>query len=175
MKIKEVIVVEGKSDYTFLKSFLDVEIIITNGSEISKETLELIKKANEEYGVIILTDPDFPGMKIRNTITQYIGNCKHAFVEKHKAIKGKKVGIAETKKEDILMALENLVTFKDVTKYDISYSDLYELGFVGKSDSKRKRELVAQRYHLGWCNAKNFLNRINMFNITKEMILEVIN
>ena len=174
MKIKEVIVVEGKSDYTFLKSFLDVEIIITNGSEISKETLDLIKKANEEYGVIILTDPDFPGMKIRNTISQYIGNCKHAFIEKSKAIRGKKVGIAETRKEDILIALENVVTYKDITNSDISYSDLYEWGFIGKSDSKNKREKVANYYHLGWCNGKNFLNRINMFNITKEMIFEVI-
>ena len=43
MKIKEVIVVEGKSDYTLLKSFLDAEIITTNGSEISRETLNLEK------------------------------------------------------------------------------------------------------------------------------------
>ena len=100
VKIKEIIVVEGKSDYTLLKSFLDVEIIITNGSEISKETLELIKKANETKGVIILTDPDYPGMQIRNKINQYTAGCKNAFVEKSKAIKGKKVGIAETFKEN---------------------------------------------------------------------------
>lgn len=174
MRIKEVIVVEGKSDYTLLKSFLDAEIIITNGSEISKETLDLIKKANEEYGVIILTDPDYPGTRIRNIISEYIGNCKHAFIEKSKAIKGKKVGVAETKKEDILNALENVITFKDVTNNDVSYNDLYELGFIGKKDSKQKREKVANYYHLGWCNGKNFLRRINMFNITKEMILEVI-
>ena len=92
VKIKEIIVVEGKSDYTLLKSFLDVEIIITNGSEISKETLDLIKKANETKGVIILTDPDYPGMQIRNKINQYTSGCKNAFVEKSKAIKGKKVG-----------------------------------------------------------------------------------
>jgi ribonuclease M5 len=104
VKIKEIIVVEGKSDYTLLKSFLDVEIIITNGSEISKETLDLIKKANETKGVIILTDPDYPGMQIRNKINQYTSGCKNAFVEKSKAIKGKKVGIAETRKEDILEA-----------------------------------------------------------------------
>lgn len=174
MRIKEVIVVEGKSDYTLLKSFLDAEIIITNGSEISKETLDLIKKANEEYGVIILTDPDYPGTRIRNIISEYIGNCKHAFIEKSKAIKGKKVGVAETKKEDILNALENVITFKDVTNNDVSYNDLYELGFIGQKDSKQKREKVANYYHLGWCNGKNFLRRINMFNITKEMILEVI-
>ena len=52
MKIKEVIVVEGKSDLIFLQSFLDAEIIITNGSEISKQTLDMIKKANETRGLL---------------------------------------------------------------------------------------------------------------------------
>jgi ribonuclease M5 len=175
VKIKEIIVVEGKSDYTLLKSFLDVEIIITNGSEISVETLELIKKANEEKGVIVLTDPDYPGMQIRNKINSYTHGCKNAFVEKKKAIRGKKVGIAETRKEDILEALENVVTFTNESKGDVSYNDLYELGFVGKADSKNKREKVSNYYHLGWCNGKNFLRRLNMFNITIDMIKEVIN
>ena len=174
MKIKEVIVVEGKSDYTFLKSFIDADIITTNGSEISKETLELIKKANDDRGVIILTDPDYPGIRIRNIISEYIGDCKHAFVEKNKAIKGKKVGIAETKKEDVLFALENVVTFTSSKNKTITYNDLYELGFIGKEDSKQKRDKICQYYHLGWCNAKTFLNRLNMFGLTTEDLKEVI-
>ena len=174
MKIKEVIVVEGKSDYTLLKSFLDAEIITTNGSEISRETLNLIKKASVERGVIILTDPDYPGLRIRNIINDYLdGNCKHAFIEKKKAIKKNKVGVAETKKEDILLALENVITFTNVTNGDVSYSDLIDLGLIGKENSKEKREILAKIYNLGWCNGKNFLKRINMFNINKEMIIEV--
>lgn len=175
MKIKEVIVVEGKSDYTFLKSFLDADIIITNGSEISKETLDYIKKANKERGVIILTDPDYPGIRIRNKIIEYIGDCKHAFIEKQKAIKNNKVGIAETKKEDILQALENVVTFKENDKENISYSDLISLGLIGEKDSKRKREKIANHYHIGWCNGKSFYKRINMFNISIKEIEEVMN
>ena len=175
MKIKEVIVVEGKSDYTFLKSFLDAEIIITNGSEISKETLEVIKKANEDMGVIVLTDPDYPGTRIRNIINAYVGDCKQAFIEKSKAIKHHKVGVAEAKKEDVLEALENVVTFTDIASGDVTYTDLYELGFIGKKDSKQKREKVCNYYHLGWCNGKSFLKRLNMFNITTEMLSEVVN
>ena len=174
MKIKEVIIVEGKSDYTYLKSFLDADIITTNGSEIAKETLEVIKKANEERGVIIFTDPDYPGLRIRKIITEYIGDCKHAYVEKNKAIKGRKVGIAETKKEDILEALKNVVTYKQDNKKMVSESDLFELGLLGKEDSKQKREKVCKHYHLGWCNGKTFLKRINMFGLTIENIKEVI-
>ncbi len=175
MKIKEVIVVEGKSDYTFLKSFLDADIIITNGSEISKETLEYIKEANKKRGVIILTDPDYPGIKIRNKIIEYIGECKHAFIEKKKAIKGNKVGVAETKKEDVLEALENVITFKENDKETISYSDLLKLGLIGSKESKIKRDKVANYYHIGWCNGKSFYKRINMFNIDIKELEEVIN
>ena len=174
VKIKEIIVVEGKSDYTLLKSFLDVEIIITNGSEISQETLELIKKANEEKGVIVLTDPDYPGMQIRNKINQYTKGCKNAFIEKSKAIRGHKVGVAETRKEDILEALENVISFTEDVNGDVTYDDLYDLGLIGKEDSKQKRERVSKHYHLGWCNGKNFLKRVNMFGLTINDLKEVI-
>ena len=174
MKIKELIVVEGKTDLIFLKSFLDADIVITNGSEISKQTLDYIKEANIRQGVIILTDPDYPGLRIRNLITEYIGDCKHAYIEKSKAIKGKKVGIAETKKEDIIEALKNVVTYKKDSEKLVCQSDLYEMGLLGKNDSKKLREKVCNYYHLGWCNAKIFLKRVNMFGLTKEQIKEVI-
>ena len=174
MKIKELIVVEGKTDLIFLKSFLEADIVITNGSEISKNTLDFIKEANKKQGVIILTDPDYPGNRIRSIITEYIGDCKHAYVEKSKAIKGKKVGIAETKKEDIINALKNVVTYKKENSNNISESNLYELGLIGKEDSSIKREKVCNHYHLGWCNAKTFLKRVNMFGLKLEQIKDVI-
>ena len=174
MKIKEIIVVEGKSDYTYLKSFLDADIIITNGSEISNQTLEVIKKANEERGVIILTDPDYPGLRIRNIVSEYIGDCKHAYIEKYKAIKGKKVGIAETNKEDIIKALENVVTYKIDNPKLVTEMDLYNLGLLGQPDSKQKRENICNHYHLGWCNGKTFLKRVNMFGLTINDLKDVI-
>ena len=174
MKIKELIVVEGKTDLIFLKSFLDADIVITNGSEVSHETLEFIKEANKRQGVIILTDPDYPGLRIRNIVSEYIGECKHAYIEKKKAIKGKKVGIAETSKKDIIDALNNVVTYSKKNGKVVKEVDLYELGLFGNNDSKAKRNKVCEYYHLGWCNAKTFLNRINMFNITIDMIKEVI-
>lgn len=174
MKIKELIVVEGKTDLIFLKSFLDAEIVITNGSEVSHETLEFIKEANKRKGVIILTDPDYPGLRIRNIVSQYIGDCKHAYVDKKKAIKGKKVGIAETSKEDIIKALENVVTYSNVNSKNITEVDLYELGLFGNVDSKEKRNKVCEYFNLGWCNAKTFLKRINMFGLSINDIEEVI-
>ena len=174
MKIKELIVVEGKTDLIFLNSFLDADIVITNGSEVSHETLEFIKEANKKQGVIILTDPDYPGIRIRNLVSEYIGDCKHAYIKKEKAIKGKKVGIAETNKADIIEALKNVVTYKKDNIKKVNEVNLYELGLIGKSDSKMMRDKVCEVYHLGWCNAKTFLKRINMFGLTIKDIEEVI-
>lgn len=174
MKIKELIVVEGKTDYVFLKSFLDADIVTTNGSEVSHETLEFIKEANKRQGVIVLTDPDYPGVRIRNLVDSYAGGCKHAYVEKKKAIKGKKVGIAETKKEDIIDALKNAVSYEKEKATNIQEFVLYDLGLIGRNDSRSKREKVCEHFHLGWCNAKTFLRRVNMFGLTVEDIKEVL-
>ena len=78
--INEVIVVEGKSDVVTLSNIIKAEYIITNGFEISDETIELIKKVNETRGIILFLDPDGPGEKIRMKIMNKVPNLKHAFV-----------------------------------------------------------------------------------------------
>ena len=45
-KIKEIIVVEGKSDTALLKELFEVDTIETHGLALDKKTLELIKEAN---------------------------------------------------------------------------------------------------------------------------------
>ncbi len=45
MKIKEVIVVEGRDDLDAVKKAVDAEIIITHGFGISEKTFQLIKVA----------------------------------------------------------------------------------------------------------------------------------
>ena len=75
MKIREIIVVEGKDDTKAIKRAIDADTIETNGSAINKETIEAIKHAAEKRGVIIFTDPDFPGEKIRKIISEHVPEC----------------------------------------------------------------------------------------------------
>lgn len=63
--IKEIIVVEGRDDVTAVKRAIDAELITTGGFGFPKGVMERIKVANERRGVIIFTDPDFAGEKIR--------------------------------------------------------------------------------------------------------------
>ena len=86
MKIKEIIVVEGKSDTIAIKRAVDADTIETNGSEISDSTLEQIQLAQERRGVIVFTDPDYPGERIRRIIRDHVPGCRHAFLPKAEAI-----------------------------------------------------------------------------------------
>ena len=110
-RIKEIVIVEGKTDTQLLKELYDVDTIETHGLALDDQTLELIKEASLTRGVIVLTDPDYPGLKIRNQVDQVVDNCKHAFVDKKDAIGKKKLGIAEANKEAVKKAIENVVTF----------------------------------------------------------------
>ena len=50
-----------------------------------KRLLAVIQNAQETRGVIVLTDPDFPGDKIRHTITEHVSGVKHAYLDREKA------------------------------------------------------------------------------------------
>ena len=81
-KIKEIIVVEGKDDTVAIKRAVNADTIETNGSAVNESVIEQVRLAQKTRGVIIFTDPDFPGQKIRNTITEQVKGCKHAFITK---------------------------------------------------------------------------------------------
>ncbi|MBQ5858046.1 MAG: toprim domain-containing protein, partial [Peptococcaceae bacterium] len=65
-KIKEVIVVEGKDDVSALRKAVEADILITTGLGLTPKKIEEIRAMAERRGVIVFTDPDFPGGKIRH-------------------------------------------------------------------------------------------------------------
>ncbi|SQC70129.1 ribonuclease M5 [Listeria fleischmannii subsp. fleischmannii] len=66
--IQEIIVVEGRDDTTALNRAVIADTIETGGSAINQKILEEIKHAKEKRGVIIFTDPDFPGEKLERPL-----------------------------------------------------------------------------------------------------------
>ena len=86
MRINEFIVVEGRDDTERVKTAVECDTIETNGSAINRETLAVIQNAQETRGVIVLTDPDFPGDRIRNIITEHVPelNMPMSIVKKRK-------------------------------------------------------------------------------------------
>ena len=163
-----IIVVEGATDRALIETFLDCDIVTTNGSDVPHETIEYLKEAKKKRDIVVLTDPDMPGKRIRDILDQHIPGLLHAFVPKNKAIKHHKVGVAESDKDTILEALNNLVPAGEANRGNLNYADLLELGLVGSDDCTTRRETLCKKMHLGRANGKTLLKRLNALCITKE-------
>lgn len=170
MKIQEIIVVEGRDDTTAIKRAVDADTIETNGSAINNEIIEKIRLAQKTRGVIILTDPDFPGQKIRNTITEQVAGCKHAFIAKEEALHklGKGVGVEHASPESIQNALKNAHVMQEDIKEHISQEDLLLAGLIGGEGSKVRREKIGKLLKIGYTNGKQLHKRLMMFKINKQ-------
>ena len=161
-----IIVVEGVSDEALLRSFLDADIVTTNGSAVSRETIEYLQEAAKTRSIIVLTDPDSPGKRIRDLISQYVPTAKHAFVRKEKSIKHRKVGVAESSKDEVLLALSHLIPAEPPVRGTLTNADLLSLGLAGCAGADSKRQEVEAKLHLGHGNAKTFLKRANALNLS---------
>lgn len=163
-----IIVVEGKNDANKIKSiFKNANVLITNGSEISMDTILDIKKASIVDDVILCLDPDGPGEKIRRKIMEYVPEVHHVFAKKEKAISNnkKKVGIEHMSKNDIIDLFSNIKITTNAG--NITYIDLFDLGYMS---DKQKRITLCEKLNISYCNGKQLLKRLNMFGITLEEI-----
>ncbi|MDR0468760.1 MAG: ribonuclease M5, partial [Peptococcaceae bacterium] len=132
-RIKEVVVVEGKDDVAAVKRACLAQTITTSGLGISREMIGEIRAAQKNRGVIILTDPDAPGGKIRRIIEQEIPGCKHAYLYRDRQAKDKPVGVEYASPQEILAALEaaKATIIEGKESQTFSLADMLELGLVG--------------------------------------------
>lgn len=154
IKLDRVIIVEGKYDKIKLSSIFDAVIIATDGFAIfkDKEKMDMIRILAKKKGLLVLTDSDSAGFKIRS----YIRGCipkeqvVHAYIpdlfgkEKRKKEPSKegKLGVEGVPVQVILDALNKAgVQFSntELPIRKITKTDLYEAGLSGTSDSRRNR------------------------------------
>lgn len=174
--MQDIIVVEGTHDEIKIKSiFPEANCIVTNGSEISNETIKLIKKMSETHSIIIFTDPDSPGEKIRSKILNEVPNAKQAFLRKKDCISGnkKKVGIEHASKDSIIKSLQNVYSPNNIIQ-TITTQDLFELRLNGDKESAILRNKISDYLNIGQPNAKTFLKRLNLLQIDKKQLEEII-
>jgi ribonuclease M5 len=175
-KIKEVIVVEGKNDTLAVRRAVEADTIETRGSAIGEQVLREVKRAQTKRGVIIFTDPDFAGERIRRIISENVPGVKHAFLPQHQA-KGKhKIGIEHAKPEAIVKALHSARAEWGQSLHipPFTWEEYRELGFAGGNGSRALREQVAERLGIGYANAKQFYRRLQVLYITREEILQAV-
>lgn len=169
IKIKEIIVVEGRDDITAIKRVVDAHIIALNGfSALSKKTISKIVELSRNNDLILFTDPDFAGKKIRDTLKKYIPNIKHAFISQKNATKNDNIGVENASDESILEALKNVITANQNIENRFSIEDLIDNGFVSGSNAKKRRVMLGDMLKIGYYNAKQLLKALNSFNIPRE-------
>ena len=161
--VAQAIIVEGKYDKIKLSSLLDAVILTTNGFHIfhDAEKMALIRYYAKTTGIIILTDSDTAGFRIRNYLKGAVhdGKLFHVYIpdiygkerRKLKPSAEGKLGVEGIDKNALLAAFEKagVLTDEIPEKTDpITRYDLYELGLSGGADSKSKRKALQKRLHL---------------------------
>lgn len=167
-RIKEVIVVEGKDDIAAVKKAIDAEMIATSGFGLNKGILQRIESAYKRCGIIILTDPDYAGERIREHLTKRFPNAKHCFLPKEEAIKGDNVGVENAKPESIIEALNKVKTLKVSSKDEFAKIDLIRHDFEGSPNASERRNQLGRYLGIGYGNAKQILSRLNRYGVSRE-------
>ncbi len=184
IKINEAVIVEGKYDKIKLSSMVDGVIIVTNGFGIfkDKEKLELIRYYAEKTGIIILTDSDNAGRKIRGYIKGAIksGNIKNVHIpdifgkEKRKvkpSAEGK-LGVEGIDVKTLISAFEKAgITSSETTMpKDITKTTMFELGLSGGKDSSVLRQKLQKSLGLpSMLSATALLEILNTMMNAKEL------
>lgn len=180
IKIKEAVIVEGKYDKIKLSSIIDTVIIETDGFAVfkDKEKQKLIRFLAENRGIVIMTDSDSAGFKIRSFIKGITKskNIKNVYMpdiygkEKRKteASKEGKLGVEGMKTEVIMSALEKagVLCCENSKKEgrEITHTDFFEDGISGGENSSEIRKAFARELDLPEkISSSALLKIINMY------------
>lgn len=174
MRLQEIVVVEGLHDKQAVETAVDAHVWVIGGDRLAHRFLAELRRASEHRGVIVLTDPDGTGERIRRRIDDEVPHCKHAFLSRKQAGAMKNVpslGIEHASAEDIRAALfaakPTLLPSEEVPAI-FSAEDLEMNGLVGTRGSAERRTDVGDVLGIGYGNAKAFLRKLNVLGITRE-------
>lgn len=196
IKIKEAIIVEGIYDKIKLSRIVDGVIFVTGGFSVikNKGMLKTIKTLAEKTGIVILTDSDTAGFKIRNFIKQDIpeSQVKHAYIpeifgkEKRKATPGKEglLGVEGMEEEILIKALKLAGCEIEGTRYEkkqakpITKADMFSLGLSGGMGSAELRKRLERELGLPSKMSSNMLlsvlNNLLTLEELKDLIQEIV-
>ena len=192
--LKQILLVEGKYDAARLHNLVEGIILTTDGFRVMKDRAlqRMLQQLGRTQGLIILTDSDAAGFKIRHFVTGLVGAAYvlQAYVP---AIPGKEARKAQPGKEGLLGvegisddqllqslhdALQSAPTESPVDSSDnvqpITYTDLYEWGISGTANSAERRRRLLQRLGLPPRLSKKELLQVLTTLYTRESLAQQI-
>ena len=156
LKIKQAIIVEGIYDKIKLDQIVDATIVVVDGFMIykNKKMQDMIKRLADATGVVIFTDSDMAGFRIRTFLKNILNGKKvyHAYIpdiigkEKRKDKPSKEgfLGV-EGVSDDIIVkslkdALKDDFEIKNDNRRLVTKTDLFNDGFSGGENSAIYRQ-----------------------------------
>ena len=167
ISLNRILVVEGKEDASYLSNYIDSEIVVVNGYELSEPTISYLK----DRPVILLMDPDKAGEEIRKKLNLMLKDAVNVSIDIKKCNRGTKNGVAECEIDEVLGKLSEFCKDFAAKKADFSTADLYELGL---SSDKNMRKFVCGKLNLGNCNFKTMQKRLISNNVKYQQVCEII-
>jgi ribonuclease M5 len=168
VRVREIIVVEGLHDRQAVERVVKADVWVIGGDRIAESFLRELERASRSRGVVVLTDPDGPGERIRQRIARRIPNCKHAFIAKKDAVSTGGVGVEHAADDAIRAALDNArIQFEPDGEPVFRMEDLLEYGLAGQPNSRILRQRIGEILRIGTGNAKAFLHKLNALGVTR--------
>lgn len=184
IKIEQAVIVEGKYDKIKLSSVINAVIIVTNGFGIFNDTekLSLIRYYAKKTGIIILTDSDSAGRKIRNYIKSAVndGEIINIYIpdifgkekRKQKPSAEGKIGVEGIDCKILEDAfIKSGVTVSECSRVNnITKYTLYTLGLSGCPDSSALRKKLQKSLGLpSLMSASALLEVLNTMMDSEEL------
>ena len=167
LKLKQAVIVEGRYDKARLSTLLDATILTTDGFGIfrDREKLALIRRLAAQSGIILLTDSDAAGFRIRRYLAGAVPKeqITHVYIpdlwgkERRKARPSAegKLGVEGIPNQLLLeafrragVAVEEAQAPSASTPPPITKADLMEWGLSGGPDSAARRRALLRQLKL---------------------------
>lgn len=172
---KNLYVVEGKDDISKLSSLGLTYIISTSGYCLSSKVISFLKEANKVRKIVIVTDSDNPGKKIREKLHSFLKNYADVNLDKNKSVAHHKLGVAESDINHLKEKIDSYIREDELIKEEeLSILDLFELNLEGPN-SRTNKEKILNSLPLYKSNTKELLKQLNILKISKTQLEEIIN
>ena len=163
-------------DVLAVRRAVEADCIITDGFRLRSAAIKNIRAAYEKRGIIVLTDPDTVGERIRARLTEMFPYARHAFIPVEDAtnVSDGDVGVEQASPDAIRAALEKVRTPMDAPAEIFSMSDMMMHGLTGTDAAAARRARLGRYLGLGFANVMTFLRRLNTYGITREEFISAI-
>ena len=171
--IAEIIVVEGVSDAVAVRRAVEADVLCTGGHAFGDDIEARLARAYAARGLIVFTDPDVAGERIRRRVEAMVGPCIHAHLTRDACTRDGDIGIEHASPEAVRTALAQTHAGTATARTEFEVADLWAYRLTGPG-SKQRRIALGRALGIGYGNARQLLNRLNRYGVTRTELQDAV-